>query len=151
MRRATRQALAGGLLALWAVVSLAPAASASARRDEAGQRADSSTGRVLIIAAPRLTWAQVDEIRPHYLTQLFERSAVALCSTRTAGSLTRPGDAYLTIGAGNRMGTVIDVDGSVVDRTEPILEGDPTAVYQRTTGKTPTRPILAMGKPAIDH
>lgn len=49
------------------------------------------------------------------------------------------------------MGTVIDVDGSVVDRTEPILEGDPTAVYQRTTGKTPTRPILAMGKPAIDH
>ena len=151
MRRATRQALAGGLLALWAVVSLAPAASASARRDEAGQRADSSTGRVLIIAAPRLTWAQVDEIRPPHLTQLFERSAVALCSTRTAGSLTRPGDAYLTIGAGNRMGTVIDVDGSVVDRTEPILEGDPTAVYQRTTGKTPTRPILAMGKPAIDH
>ena len=82
MRRATRQALAGGLLALWAVVSLAPAASASARRDEAGQRADSSTGRVLIIAAPRLTWAQVDEIRPPHLTQLFERSAVALCRIR---------------------------------------------------------------------
>jgi len=107
-------------------------------------------GRVLIIAAPRLTWATLDEIRPPHLMDLLGRAAVALCSTRTAGSVTRPGDAYLTLGAGNRMGTVVNVDGSVVDRNEPTVEGDPSAVFQRTTGITPTRPILAMGKPTID-
>lgn len=150
MTRGTRQVAAAGALVVWVVATVAAATAFGTTPASATVRQSRGAGRVLIVTAPRLTWDEVERYRPRNLTKLFERSAVALCSTRTAGSVTRPGDAYLTIGAGNRMGTVADVDGSVVERTEPILEGDPTAVYERTTGVTPTAPILAVGKPTID-
>lgn len=114
------------------------------------QEGPKEPGKVLIIAAPRLTWEDVDVVQPKHLMSLFERGAVALCSVRTAGSITRPGDAYLTIGAGNRMGALGLVDGRVVERTETVPEGDPSALFERTTGVTPTAPILALDKPAID-
>jgi len=122
----------------------------AAAQDGDNESAD-SPGRVLVITTPRLTWATVERLRPPHLTEFFEGAAVAMASTRTSGSVTRPGDAYLTIGAGNRMATVANFDPTVVARTEPIPEGDPTAVYQRTTGVTATKPILAIGKPTIDN
>lgn len=145
-----RRPLAAALLIPALTALVAPVLALVASASPAAAQPDREPGRVLIVAAPRLTWSVVAEVEPPNLMRLFERSAVASCSTRTAGSVTRPGDAYLTIGAGNRMGTVADVDGTVVARTEPIIEGDPTAVYQRTTGFIPSTPILAMGKPAID-
>ena len=143
MTRRSGRVLAGVVLVLWLLASWGG-------HDAGAEQARRPAGRVLIITAPRLTWSEIEATRPTNLMALFGKSAVALCSTRTAGSITRPGDAYLTIGAGNRMGTVADVDGAVVERTEPIVDGDPTAVYQRTTGITPTRNILAIGKPTID-
>ena len=82
--------------------------------------------------------------------KLFASSAVAMNSPRTAGSTTRPGDAYLTIGAGNRMSGVPDTDGLVVGRSESTADGDPTAIYQRTTGITPKEDIVSLSKPVID-
>ena len=148
MNRPIRSAAWVVVLVALAAAAILPGAAASAQDvSEAGERAD---GRVLIIAAPRLTWSEVAESRPPNLMRLLDMSAVASASIRTAGSTTRPGDAYLTIGAGNRMATTGDVDGTVVERTEPIVEGDPTAVFERTTGYTPAGPILAIGKPQLD-
>lgn len=146
---------AGLAIALCSVVVAATfgfgAATVSADSRVPAARSGSADGRVLIISAPRLTWSGIQDARPTNLMQLFRTGAVGLTSIRTAGSQTRPGDAYLTIGAGNRMGTVTEVDGTVVSRNEPIVEGDPTSVYTRTTGIVPTDDILAMGKPTIDR
>ncbi|MFN8051081.1 MAG: hypothetical protein U0Q22_06590 [Acidimicrobiales bacterium] len=150
-RRTIAGRRAGALLGVALVLSCAaPFAFSSPAGATAPDRSE-PRGRVLIITAPRLTWAEIEATRPPNLMRLFARSAVAQCSPRTAGSTTRPGDAYLTIGAGNRMGTVADVDGTVVERSEPIVEGDPTNVYQRTTGVVAKAPILAIGKPTIDR
>ena len=58
--------------------------------------------KVLILSLPRLRWVDVAEHRPPVLTGLLGNSAIASLSVRTISTLTHPGDAYATIGAGNR-------------------------------------------------
>lgn len=152
-----RPALFRGAAALAAIVcailmSIAPAGASSDASDSSGTpTARARPGKVLIVTLPRLTWADVQRIRPPQLSAFFGKAALAACSPRAAGSMTRPGDAYLTIGAGNRMGTVLPDDGEVVDRREQLVIGDPSAIYRRTTGMKARWPIVALGKPAIDR
>ncbi len=105
--------------------------------------------KVLVIAAPHLTWKTVDEERPPNLMELLERSSVASLSVRTVGPRTTAGAAYLTLGAGNRSATDPLVDGLVLERDESLTTGEPAALYQRSTGIEPTAPILALGLPQI--
>jgi hypothetical protein len=129
-------AVAGGLLA--------PAAGAL------GTTRTERVDKVLVIAAPHLTWAEVRAVRPPNLMRLFRRSSIASLSVRTATSHTELGAGYLTLGAGNRSTTDPAVDGLVVERDETLKSGDASAIYRRTTGMRPTAPILALGLPQID-
>jgi hypothetical protein len=129
-------AVGGGLLA--------PAASASSTKPT------TPVDKVLVIAAPHLTWAEVRALRPPNLMRLFRRSSIASLSVRTATSHTTLGAGYLSLGAGNRSATDPTVDGWVVERDEMLAEGNPSVIYRRTTGVRPTEPILALGLPQID-
>lgn len=98
-----------GLLALALVtLALAPAVGAAASQKTPGTP---PAEKVLIVSLPRLRWIDVAEHRPPVLTGLLATSAVASLSVRTTGTLTRPGDAYATIGAGNRTQVVEELAG----------------------------------------
>jgi hypothetical protein len=59
--------------------------------------------KVLIVSLPRLTWEALERHgTPPALGSLLARSAVASMSPRTVGPTTTLGEAYATIGAGNR-------------------------------------------------
>lgn len=133
--------------ALMLLGGLPSAASAST-----GPAVQRDGGRVLIVSAPRLTWTAVDEVRPPTMMTLFERASVASMSVRTASSTTRPADAYLTIGAGNRMAVPATLpSGEVLDRNETMWDRNPTEAFQRTTGFTADKPIVSINKPQLDR
>ncbi|NLA37160.1 MAG: hypothetical protein GX868_15940, partial [Actinobacteria bacterium] len=135
------------MAALVTVAALPLAASAEPEAD-----GPPDTGRVLIVSVPRLTWHVVDDVRPPAMMALFERAAVASMSVRTASSTTRPADAYLTIGAGNRMAVPATLpSGEVLDRNETMWDREPTEAYQRTTGFTADKPIVSINKPQLDR
>ena len=67
--------------------------------------AEEDAHKVLVIAAPHLTWDIVRTERPPNLMELLDRSSVASLSVRTVGPRTTPGAAYLSLGAGNRSAT----------------------------------------------
>ena len=138
----------GILAALW---GLGPVSAASASVDSGSPE----RGRVLIVAVPRLTWNEFAAFHPRRLEAFMSHAAVAMCSVRTTGPITDPGDAYLTIGAGNRAKSApaIDgrqVDGQVIERSEVVAAGDPVELYQRNNGVVPTAPIFSMVMPSID-
>lgn len=89
-----------------ALLALAPGAGAGE-----AELATPPAEKVLIVSLPRLRWADVAERRPPVLTALLADSAVASLSVRTISTLTRPGDAYATIGAGNRTRVVEELAG----------------------------------------
>jgi hypothetical protein len=134
------------LVAFAAIAGGLSATAAGASNDQRPKRVD----KVLVIAAPHLTWAEVRAVRPPNLMRLFRRSSIASLSVRTATSRTELGAGYLTLGAGNRMATDPMVDGLVVERDESLPEGNPATIYRRNTGIHPTEPILALGLPQIE-
>ena len=97
------------LLALAGVVlMLTPAAGAAETEAVASTP---PVEKVLIVSLPRLRWVDVAEHRPPALTGLLANSAVASMSVRTISPVTQPGDAYATVGAGNRARAVPDLAG----------------------------------------
>lgn len=116
----------------------------------AGAQESGSAGRTLIVTLPRTTWETIDELRPPHLMEFFEDSAVALMSPRTLGPTTSPGEAYLSIGAGNRTAAVVR-DGVVLDRTESVEEGAADALFLQRTGVQPDGVALALSQPAIER
>lgn len=83
------------LVAVLALVSL-PCAAASASAQ------DTAPGKAVIVSLPTLRWSDVVEHQPQAILDLLEESAAASTSVRTIGPNTSPGEAYVTIGAGNR-------------------------------------------------
>lgn len=138
------------LAALFAVV-LSTLIAATARPAAAQAPPPDEPDRVVVIFAPRLTWDLVERYQPANLVGLFEQSAVAMNSVRTIGPITSTGEAYMTIGAGNRMTSDRSIDGDVVDRSETIERGDPTVIWQRMTGLTADGNAVALGKAAVDR
>ncbi len=99
-----------GLLALALVVLVLTPASVGTAETQAVP-GDPPAEKVLILSLPRLRWVDVAEHRPPVLTGFFAESAVASLSARTISTLTSPGDAYATIGAGNRVRVVEELAG----------------------------------------
>lgn len=100
--------------------------------------------KVLLIAAPRLTWQEVQRLRPPNLMRLFGRGSLAMTSVWANGESTTPGEAYLTIGAGNRMASTHDHDGEVLGVDETIGGETAATRYRRSTGRFPSQPIVAL-------
>lgn len=128
------------LVVLLVVAAAAPASAAP--QDVVGTR---DARRVVVVAAPRLTWDLVRELRPPNLTRFFERAAVASTSPRTVGPRTDPSRAYLTIGAGNRADDQNPLTaGQAADSGSTTPEGPADDVYRRRTGRSPKGSVLAL-------
>ena len=126
-------------------VALAPAGSAAAAEADPA-RAE----RVVLITVPTLTWDLVADEEPPALTGLLARSAVASASVRTIGPETTAGEAYATIGAGNRV-AVPDGSGGVAFGADVDVDGEPAAaVLARRLGEpVGDAAVVHLGVPAI--
>ncbi|MBW3612098.1 MAG: hypothetical protein KY438_11330, partial [Actinobacteria bacterium] len=109
-RRRLRGRAPRGLLALALVVLVLTPTSVGIAETQAVP-GEPPAEKVLILSLPRLRWVDVAEQRPPVLTGFLAESAVASLSVRTISTLTSPGDAYATIGAGNRARVVEELAG----------------------------------------
>lgn len=134
----------GVLLALGAVLAAAlPAGAAVPSRaavpSGAAAGTDDKASRLLIVALPGLTWAEVDD-HPE-LTNLWSflgNAAVAALAPRGVRGNSPPGDAYLTIGAGSRaVGDALSGDGRLLDPEERYAGEAAGGVFARRTGVEP--------------
>jgi hypothetical protein len=121
--------------------------------------------KALVLSLPRVTWRVLqDHGVPPNLARLLRRSAVASLSTRTIGPTTTSGEAYATIGAGNRA----TVAKAAFTRTHPWLPdgeaglafapderfGEDTAadVFARRVGRPPgsLTSVVHVGMHSLD-
>ena len=91
---------------------LSATAAGAARDGEAARPAPAE--KVLVLSIPTLAWSAVADDRLPALGRVLDRAAVASLSVRTIGTSTTPGEAYASIGAGNRAGVDDAVAGDVV-------------------------------------
>lgn len=132
-----RSAVSVAMIAVLLAV-LVPGASA-APQGQPGPR------RVLVVSMPRLTWAEVQHLRPRVLSRFLGAAAVASMSTRTVGPRTDSADAYLSIGAGNRADSLTSsMPGDAANATESTPNGPAVDVYRRRTGIRPRGAVLAL-------
>jgi hypothetical protein len=100
-------------------------------------QADASDHRVrhvLIVSYPATTWERVRQTAPPTLLALLRKGAVGSTSLRTIGPVTSAGEAYVTIGAGNRAG-VEDATAGLALPPPAIYEGDSALqVFERRCG-----------------
>lgn len=116
--------------ALAAVVLLVAPGSAGAQD---GDR----PARVLIVSIPRLTWQDVADEEPPALRGFFAESALGNLSLRTIGPRTSLGEAYATIGAGNRAGARDGDAGRLLAPDDRIENGTAAEAFTRRTGHDP--------------
>jgi hypothetical protein len=110
--RGWRRALVRPTLALALVIGAlgSVAASTAAASGDGAQQADEAA-RVVIVSLPTVRWADVEEHPLPEILDVAQRSATASMSVRTIGPTTTLGEAYATIGAGNRAPAPPDVAG----------------------------------------
>ena len=132
-----------GLVASALIAQVAQVAPAGA------QPAAPTPRRVLLLALPTVTWADVRDHRLPSLEGLLGGSGIANLMLRTTQRTTDAGDGYATIGAGTRTsGGGVD-DGTVVQSGEPFGGVDGAVVYERRTGTPLDARMGALGFPAL--
>lgn len=105
--------------------------------------------RLLIVSMPGLTWAEVQYTEMPVLDEFLADAAIADMAPRSVRHSSRPGDAYLTIGAGARSIGDATVDGDEL-RPDADFAGEPAGgVYERRTGDEPRGSALALSWPAL--
>jgi hypothetical protein len=140
--RPLRRAVAA-LLVLAAVVAL-PAASAGAAPARPPVR------RVLILSLPGTTWADVSGADVPNLDALFAGAALGSTSVRTISKQTRPGDGYVTIGAGTAAAGVARVEGLAFDAGECRRPAAGIEAYCRRTPLTASASgIVSVAPPEL--
>lgn len=75
--------------------------------------------RVLVLSLPGTTWDALSRARMPHLDALLAEAAVGSTSVRAIEKTTRPGDGYVTIGAGTAAAGVKRVEGLAFDAGEP--------------------------------
>ncbi|HEY4377746.1 MAG TPA: hypothetical protein VGM93_11335, partial [Acidimicrobiales bacterium] len=137
------------LLLVALVLAMTLEGSASA---ESQDPAPVAPRRILIVAVPRLSWTDLEGTNLPNFSKLLASGAVADVSLRTIGPRTALGEAYLTIGAGNRA-TARDSDaGQVLGPNELIEDGTAASTYRRRTGIDPKgAAALQLSIPTIDY
>lgn len=118
----------------------------------AGQEGSPRVEQVAIISLPRLRWADVARVRPPALVDLLRRSAVASMSVRTLGADTTAGEAYATIGAGNRAAVDEEVAGLAYPVGAETGGGAAGALFERGCGcGVGDSSVVHLGVPAIER
>lgn len=117
-----------------------------------GNVSHSKVRRVLLVSYPATTWERVLSAGPPTLIDLLSRSAVASMSLRTIGRTTTAGEAYATIGAGNRS-TADPVSAGQAWPSDASVEGSTAgAVFERRCGCSALGAgILHLGMPQVDR
>jgi hypothetical protein len=132
-------ALAG--IAMLAGVTAGPAGAAPARPP---------VRRVLVLSLPGTTWAAVADARTPNLNRLFAAAAVGNTSVRAIERQTRPGDGYVTIGAGTAAAGVARVEGLAFDTGERRPEQAGIAGYRLGAPAIgPPGGVAAVGGPDL--
>lgn len=136
-----KRLLAAGVVLL-ALLGLARPASA----------AGEAPRRVLVVTYPTTTWERVRETSPPNLLRLLQRGAVASVSLRTIGPVTSAGEAYVTLGAGNRAGVEEGVGGLALP-PQAAYEGDTAEqVFERRCGcRSRGAAVLHVGMPRVNR
>ena len=139
-----KRALAAVVALLVFCVALTVHSTANATQDEPKVR------RVLLVSYPATTWERVRKTDPPALVNLLHKSAVASMSLRTIGSLTSPGEAYVSLSTGNRAG-VDDITAGLAFPPQAAFEGDTAAqVFERRCGcSAEGAAVLQLGMPQI--
>ena len=112
--------------------------------------AEEAPRQVLIVTYPSTTWERVRETSPPTLLGLLRRGAVGSVSLRTIGPVTSAGEAYATLGAGNRAG-VEEVFGGLALPPQAAYEGDTAEqVFERRCGcRSNGAAVLHVGMPRV--
>jgi hypothetical protein len=121
-----RVALLVGVL-LVVLVSTMPSAGAQ-------DSTDASDRRVLVLAVPGLTWADVDDPNLPSLRALLDQSAIANLATRVTNTIAEPAEAYLTIGAGTRAEALPELGGLAYDGDDEFGTGAAADEHARRQG-----------------
>ena len=114
--------------------SVAASTAAVSGAGAQAQQADDAP-RVVIVSLPTVRWADVEE---HQLTEILDvvrRSATASMSVRTIGPSTTLGEAYATIGAGNRAPAPSGVAGLAFEPDFQLEWGTASDAFHRRTGQ----------------
>jgi len=99
----------------------------------------------MVVAMPRLTWAELRAPDTPALDSFIAHAAVASMSTRTVGPRTDGADAYLTIGSGNRADAADPLTaGWSSDVGDDTPSGTAGEIYRRRTGIEPRGEIVAL-------
>ncbi len=140
--------IGGVVLLLVAAALLVAPGWASAQEDPSP---DPDRGRVVVVSVPHLTWERFRSSPTPALGRLFERSALASLSVRTAAVETGPSPAYLTMGSGNRAvgDDSTDRDGVVLGRDEVWNGETGEQVFRRLAGIESDAPLLAVNVPRL--
>ncbi len=94
----------------------------------------SEVRRVLVISVPGLRWQDLDGPELPALRALLDESAVASLATRVTHTITQPGEAYLTMGAGSRALAPPSMAGLAFGGDEPMGVGTAAEEYARQQG-----------------
>lgn len=132
------------LLLLFVALSVPGTAKATERDDE-------PVRRFLIVSYPHTTWERVRALAPPNLLALVEQGAAASVSLRTIGPVTTPGEAYVTMGAGNRAGVEDGIAGLALP-PPAAYEGDAAVqVFERRCGCSSQKAtVLHVGMPRVN-
>ena len=95
--------------------------------------------RVLVVAIPETSWADLEAAEIPHLDRFFEGAALANLSTRIGDERASLADAYLTIGAGTRS---VGANGRAFGRDETLGRDTVAQIVQRRTGRPPTNDIV---------
>ncbi|HYT39915.1 MAG TPA: hypothetical protein VEN99_10410, partial [Acidimicrobiia bacterium] len=129
---------------LFAALAGLPAGTAGAGPDRPPVR------RVLVLSLPGTTWAAVAGARVPNLDALFAAAAVGSTSVRAIERETRPGDGYVTIGAGTAAAGVARVEGLAFDAGEPRPELAGIAGYRLGSPVAgPAGAVVSTGGPEL--
>lgn len=129
------------VLVLAAGLQLPPAGATPAQGDD--------PGKVLLVTAPGLRWADLVEHDLPNIEQWMAEASVAMLSLRTLGARTGIGEGYTTIGAGNRASVSATIAGEALEPAEPFEEGTARQAFERRTGTEATGELLHLSHPDI--
>lgn len=154
MRRAALTARVGvaALLACVAATGAAPAtavtraAAATGTPGGGAARPDPPAARrVLVLALPTLTWADLATVPTPNLDRLLSDAAVADVVVRAARRRSSLGNGYVTIGAGARGIGNDQIVGQALDATERFGEQTAADAFAQRTGRRLSRGIVHLG------
>ncbi|HEX6236472.1 MAG TPA: hypothetical protein VFZ68_04715 [Acidimicrobiales bacterium] len=147
--RAARRVLLALVVA--GAVGAGVAAPAAAQPAQGEPDRDDGPGRAVVVSLPTLRWDDILEHEPPAILDVVRQSAIASMSVRTIGPTTTLGEAYATIGAGNRA-TAPFVEAGLAFQPDFRLEWGPAGeVYsQRTATPVAGAAVVHVGLPQVE-